>query len=162
MLRHSELIVIQQEVAIEAGLRHGSERSGCGKAKRTAAALRAALRRRYQLIRIEHGKSNKGGGRDGASGVDGRDAGRARWSVATVKVVPAWRRSSRCMSVAFVANFMPLTTPNADAGVVYRGKLFEATKHCAQFLRDKAELQVYQEQPTKVIVGKSGCHVRGG
>ena len=34
------------------------------------------------------------------------------------------------------------------------------TMHCANFLMEKAELQVYREQAIKVVVGKSGCHVR--
>ena len=60
-----------------------------------------------------------------------------------------WRRQFRALSEGW--KYVDEIT--ADA---------KHTKHCAQFLMDKAELQVYRTQPIKVIVGKSGCHVRGG
>lgn len=36
----------------------------------------------------------------------------------------------------------------------------EHTHHCAKFLMDMAEVEGYRTEPIKVIVGKSGCHVR--
>lgn len=36
----------------------------------------------------------------------------------------------------------------------------EHTDHCAKFLMDMAEVEGYRTEPIKVVVGKSGCHVR--
>ncbi|KAJ2982634.1 hypothetical protein NQ176_g1256 [Zarea fungicola] len=34
------------------------------------------------------------------------------------------------------------------------------TDHCAMFLMKMADVEKYREEPIKVVVGKSGCHVR--
>ena len=58
-----------------------------------------------------------------------------------------WRRQFRALSEGW--KYVDQITADASH-----------TMHCANFLMEKAELQVYREQAINVVVGKSGCHVR--